>query len=130
MESKLNQEELYDIMDVIESFLSESMFDAIEAVQIEEAQARSLADDPPPAEQTHIDVIKRLSTFSANASGKVCLSEKCLICIESFKDGENVMALPCDHGFHVKCVMPWIKTNTRCPTCRADFSKTEKTENT
>jgi len=47
---------------------------------------------------------------------------ECSLCLEEYKDGEEVMTLPCGHIFHVKCVEKWFiarKFRPRsCPKCR------------
>eukprot|EP00929_Paragymnodinium_shiwhaense_P027485 TRINITY_DN16124_c0_g1_i2.p1 TRINITY_DN16124_c0_g1~~TRINITY_DN16124_c0_g1_i2.p1 ORF type:complete len:266 (+),score=58.81 TRINITY_DN16124_c0_g1_i2:110-907(+) len=43
---------------------------------------------------------------------------KCLICIEDFAAGEEVVTLPCRHLFHADCAREWLKVKLACPTCR------------
>eukprot|EP00250_Pteridium_aquilinum_P007621 c17292_g1_i1 orf=226-1098(-) len=46
--------------------------------------------------------------------------EECPICLERFKELEQLLKLPCNHRFHVDCIVPWIKNNhDKCPFCRA-----------
>ncbi|XP_052207852.1 RING finger protein mug145-like [Diospyros lotus] len=40
------------------------------------------------------------------------------ICLEKFEPREEVTVTPCDHLFHEECIMPWLKSNSRCPVCR------------
>lgn len=50
----------------------------------------------------------------------------CSICLESFKDGDELRTLECSHCFHRRCIDLWLvgclsdeHTNTRnCPQCR------------
>lgn len=44
--------------------------------------------------------------------------EECAVCLEKYKAGETLVHLPCTHRFHVKCLVPWLETNTHCPCCR------------
>ena len=44
--------------------------------------------------------------------------ESCVICVESFTDGEETMKLPCDHVFHAVCVSQWLVGSMLCPSCR------------
>ena len=52
------------------------------------------------------------------------ISEKCLICLESFKETTDELAvqLICGHGFHYDCIMESYKMKTdrlrECPYCR------------
>ena len=57
-----------------------------------------------------IKVIKEdLHKFSDN---------KCIICQENYKIGDNYIELPCKHFFHDNCIKSWIKTKTICPICK------------
>ena len=31
---------------------------------------------------------------------------------------EGVLAMPCDHVYHQKGIVQWLKTNHLCPLCR------------
>lgn len=45
--------------------------------------------------------------------------ETCCICLDDFEVGEKLRILPCDHGYHAKCIDPWlVKTKRICPQCR------------
>ena len=57
----------------------------------------------------------------------------CGICLEEFKEGEEILELPCKdkHYFHNKntiCdgIYPWLKSNNTCPLCRHEFPSEEK----
>ncbi|KAF1892496.1 hypothetical protein Lal_00010962 [Lupinus albus] len=45
--------------------------------------------------------------------------EDCAVCLESLKDGERLVHLPCEHRFHFSCLKPWLDKNSQCPCCRA-----------
>ncbi|CAM0913978.1 unnamed protein product [Alopecurus aequalis] len=46
---------------------------------------------------------------------------ECAVCLEAFEAGERCRRLPrCGHGFHAKCVDPWLEKSRCCPVCRAD----------
>ena len=57
-----------------------------------------------------------MSILSLNKSAydeRIFSSHKeCAFCIESFKPGEPVIALPCDmrHYFHSRCILVWSRT--------------------
>lgn len=47
-----------------------------------------------------------------------CAENVCSVCLEEFTDGEEVIVLPCKHGFHQPCLEPWLKMHSECPSCR------------
>ncbi|KAF2320943.1 hypothetical protein GH714_032115 [Hevea brasiliensis] len=49
------------------------------------------------------------------------VSWDCSICLESFKEGDKLIRLPCEHRFHFACLDPWIRTCGDCPYCRRDI---------
>ena len=54
-----------------------------------------------------------------------CAEDVCSICLEQFKDDEDVIILPCRHGFHPDCLDPWLKMHSECPSCRAKLPSEE-----
>lgn len=48
----------------------------------------------------------------------------CCICLEAFKDDDEVTPLPCDprHYFHEECIAGYMKTNNICPLCRKEIT--------
>lgn len=63
----------------------------------------SLADVFPQAKATPNDVNKQ-----------------CMICLEDYKIGEDIMTITCMHRYHKDCVAPWIAISPTCPVCKAD----------
>ncbi|XP_058087574.1 RING-H2 finger protein ATL78-like [Magnolia sinica] len=64
--------------------------------------------------------LKAFPTFSYSASFKLPMRDtKCAICLSEFSNGERVrVLLPCNHGFHVRCIDKWLASHSSCPTCR------------
>ncbi|KAG5185004.1 hypothetical protein JKP88DRAFT_348409 [Tribonema minus] len=44
----------------------------------------------------------------------------CSICLDDYRDGDDVTALPCRHQFHKDCVQPWLVRGGLCPLCKSD----------
>mgnify|MGYP000864554440 FL=1 len=42
----------------------------------------------------------------------------CAICIENYKDGDEIRNLPCEHKFHKDCVDHWLVVKNSCPVCK------------
>lgn len=43
---------------------------------------------------------------------------RCAICLEDFEPRQEVMVTPCSHVFHGECILPRVKSSSRCPVCR------------
>ncbi len=50
---------------------------------------------------------------------------KCVICIEHFKEGEELVILICGHVFHEFCIMRWLDEDNVCPVCRTCISESD-----
>jgi len=45
--------------------------------------------------------------------------DHCVCCLETLDEAKgNLTRLPCGHLFHYKCLLPWMKINMKCPTCK------------
>jgi hypothetical protein len=48
------------------------------------------------------------------------LSEVCTVCMFSYEMGDPVKYLPCNHFFHVDCIVPYLSSyGQSCPVCKA-----------
>ncbi|PON40831.1 43kDa postsynaptic protein [Parasponia andersonii] len=54
--------------------------------------------------------------FSSTENGDEL--KDCSICLQSYKEGEELVRLPCRHRFHVGCLNSWIRIRSNCPYCR------------
>ncbi|XP_072164555.1 uncharacterized protein [Diadema setosum] len=52
------------------------------------------------------------TTLSIASDGTICA-----ICLEEFREGEELRIVPCAHEFHKHCVDPWLLSNRTCPLC-------------
>lgn len=59
------------------------------------------------------------------------LYETCAICLEDYKDQDKLRILPCSHGYHMKCIDPWLINNRCiCPVCKRKVLAGESSNNT
>lgn len=52
------------------------------------------------------------------------------ICMMEYKDGEVIVATPCEHVFHKRCLQEWFQLSRTCPVCRTDVPEALGTETT
>ena len=45
-------------------------------------------------------------------------NRSCMICLDEFVSREKVIALPCIHFFHPKCINKWRENKNECPICK------------
>nr|XP_020163787.1 E3 ubiquitin-protein ligase RING1-like [Aegilops tauschii subsp. strangulata] len=60
---------------------------------------------------------KEIAGFAQAAVGDT-REEECVVCLESFKEGDDIRKLPCSHGFHNSCISDWLRVSCLCPQCR------------
>ena len=46
------------------------------------------------------------------------IPKKCIICLDNFSIGEEILTLPCFHFFHCKCISDWLNKKKICPVCK------------
>ena len=68
--------------------------------------------------------IEKLSTVKY-IEGLNIYNQNCPICLDDIIKNTEIVVLKCNHGFHVECIMKWIKSdvtkNRHCPICNLDF---------
>ncbi|KAM4744492.1 E3 ubiquitin-protein ligase RNF128a isoform 1-T1 [Anableps anableps] len=68
--------------------------------------------------------IGRLEVITLKRGDELTTSDAmCAVCIESYKAGEVVTVLTCDHIFHKACIEPWLLERRTCPMCKCDILK-------
>ncbi|KAI6687651.1 hypothetical protein NL676_024479 [Syzygium grande] len=45
----------------------------------------------------------------------------CAICKDMVSVGEMAKKLPCGHGYHGDCIVPWLGARNTCPVCRFEL---------
>ena len=48
--------------------------------------------------------------------------KKCIICLETFKEKDKLISLPCLHLFHRQCINNWLEYEHYCPLCKLDLN--------
>lgn len=47
-------------------------------------------------------------------------SEECALCLEEYKNNEEVLKTDCGHLFHESCLGPWLIRSLSCPLCKGE----------
>lgn len=42
----------------------------------------------------------------------------CVICLQDYKNEEEIITLPCTHLFHAACIKDWLQRDKSCPICK------------
>ena len=76
--------------------------------------------------------IEKLSTIKYSNDLNI-YNQTCPICLDEIKKDMEIILLNCNHGFHVECIMNWIKNdiakNRHCPICNTNFKENQKEKN-
>ena len=67
-------------------------------------------------------VVKSLTKKIYNKVDSLAI-DSCTICLEEFKNGVNVVELPCGHEFDDACIAHWFETDHICPLCRFELPR-------
>ena len=52
----------------------------------------------------------------------------CPISLEEFKDGDDLVELPCKHLFLKDSITTWFKSKTSCPVCREKINVSDQVQ--
>ena len=69
----------------------------------------------PPASKT---AISELPTMEVRSEEEALV---CAICKDMVNVGETAKKLPCGHGYHGECIVPWLASRNSCPVCRFEL---------
>jgi len=87
---------------------------------ITQIMEHSNAHRPVPATEEIIEKLPR----EVLMEGSKTLEHDCAVCKDQFilgtedPDEQIVITLPCNHPFHMPCILPWLKSSGTCPVCR------------
>jgi len=72
------------------------------------------------------EVLSRLPRINWGPAqpGQEDRDEECCLCLDEYKDEEEVLELHCRHVFHEACLGPWLVKSLTCPMCKRDLSQT------
>lgn len=70
---------------------------------------------PPPAAKAAISDLPRMEVKSKEDV------VACAICKDVVSVGETATKLPCGHGYHGDCIVPWLGSRNSCPVCRFEL---------
>lgn len=48
-------------------------------------------------------------------------NQLCCICLEQFKENEEIDITSCGHYFNTECIETWLENKKTCPVCRSDL---------
>ncbi|KAF8410423.1 hypothetical protein HHK36_002952 [Tetracentron sinense] len=69
----------------------------------------------PPAARSAVSALQTVE-ITPEDEGLVCA-----ICKDSVQIGETARKLPCGHGYHGDCIVPWLGSRNSCPVCRFEL---------
>ena len=47
------------------------------------------------------------------------MNANCVICADLFDGSSEIVAAPCGHVYHAKCLITWVSNSKTCPQCRS-----------
>ncbi|KAG8389866.1 hypothetical protein BUALT_Bualt01G0023300 [Buddleja alternifolia] len=69
----------------------------------------------PPAAKAAVEALESV------VIGKEENAVVCAICKDLVNVGEIAKNMPCGHGYHGECIVPWLGSRNSCPVCRFEL---------
>ena len=71
------------------------------------------------------DAITDVTIESMLSSNDMDMDIKCSICLDDLCEGNDkqVVKTKCNHYFHRKCIVTWLREHRNCPLCQNDFNE-------
>ncbi|MFT7815195.1 RING finger protein 24-like [Arapaima gigas] len=67
--------------------------------------------------QTHKELYAYKQVIQKEKVKELNLHEICAVCLEEFKQKDELGVCPCKHAFHQKCLIKWLEVRKVCPLC-------------
>ena len=101
------------------------LFRSLEELMNDPILARYMPRIPLPPIQEDVKVVMSDQSYADLQITKFADLTKeignCTICLDQYKDEDELIGLPCEHYFHTDCVEPWLKQESnKCPICREE----------
>ena len=85
-----------------------------------------LDDHPRAASAAALSALKREVMQGRPSDSKETADDDpdvktCSVCISDFEKGDVALVLPCSHPYHDLCLLPWLRKQNTCPSCRFEL---------
>ncbi|KAG5005483.1 hypothetical protein AAZX31_10G272200 [Glycine max] len=74
----------------------------------------------PPASKAAVEALPTVKVASESEA------VACAICKDLLGVGDLAKRLPCGHGYHGDCIVPWLSSRNSCPVCRYELPTDDK----
>ncbi|TRZ02552.1 hypothetical protein DNTS_018285 [Danionella cerebrum] len=72
---------------------------------------------PELRHQAHKELYAYKQVIQKEKVKELNLHEICAVCLEEFKQKDELGICPCKHAFHRKCLIKWLEVRKVCPLC-------------
>mmetsp|Transcript_100634 Transcript_100634/g.158654 ORF Transcript_100634/g.158654 Transcript_100634/m.158654 type:complete len:296 (-) Transcript_100634:161-1048(-) len=73
---------------------------------------------PQPADFNHVQALPTCILDKSQVDRLPEESKHCVVCMDTFSEGDELRTLPCLHRFHAGCIDRWFEQQGSCPTCK------------